>query len=137
MFTIDVYNRHEFYEVLKGKDRFKDLDYVDYCIAMPRCPRWTVFININELCIAIGNCNKEIDSVSTFTINDQQMREIDRIKNKINFYEELIEAITANELPKRFVVTQNIHTKATDRRLYMNDDGVIYSIRDGVIHIED
>ena len=111
MFTIDVYSNVEFYDILKGTDRFSDLDFVDFKYYMDIMPRGMAFVNVNELAIKIHNLKKEIDRVAPFTVNKQQMIEIDRIQSKINFYKGLIQLIKSEEIPCRFIVTHNIHTK--------------------------
>lgn len=111
MFTIDVYSSVEFYDILKGTDRFKDLDFVDYKYYMNIMPRGMDFVNVNELAIKIHYLKKEIDRVAPFTVDKQQMIEIDRIQSRIEFYKGLIQLIKSQEIPPRCIVTRNIHTK--------------------------
>lgn len=111
MFTVDVYSSVEFYDILKGTDRFSDLAYADYTYYMNMMPRGMDFVNVNELDIKIHNLTKEIDRVATFTVNKQQMIEIDHIKSRIEFYKGLIQLIKSKEIPPRFVVTRHLYTK--------------------------
>ena len=111
MFTIDVYSSVEFYDVLKGTDRFSDLDYLDYSYYMSIMPRGMDFVNVNELAIKIHNLTKEIDRVAPFTVDKQQMIEIDHIQSRIEFYKGLIKLIKSKEIPSRFIVTHNLYTK--------------------------
>ena len=111
MFTVDVYSSVELYDTLKGTDRFSDLAYADYTYYMNMMPRGMDFVNVNELDIKIHNLTKEIDRVATFTVNKQQMIEIDRIQSRIEFYKGLIQLIKSKEIPSRFIVTHNLHTK--------------------------
>lgn len=111
MFTVDVYGSVEFYDILKGTDRFRDLDFVDYRYHMNIMQRGMDFVNVNELAIKIHNLKKEIDRVAPFTVNKQQMIEIDRIQSSIEFYKGLIQLIKSKEIPSRCIVTYNLHTK--------------------------
>lgn len=111
MFTVDVYGSVEFYDILKGTDRFSDLDYTDYTYYMNITPRGMDFVNVNELDIKIHNLTKEIDRVAPLTADKQQMIEIDRIQSRIEFYKGLIQLIKSNEIPPRFVVTRHLYTK--------------------------
>lgn len=111
MFTVDVYSSVEFYDMLKGTDRFSDLDSADYRYYMNIMPRGMDFVNVNELAIKIHYLKKEIDRVAPFTVNKQQMIEIDRIQSRIEFYKGLIQLIKSKEIPPRCIVTHNIHTK--------------------------
>ena len=69
------------------------------------------FVNVNELAIKIHNLTKEIDRVAPFTVDKQQMIEIDHIQSRIEFYKELIQLIKSKEIPSRFVVTHNLYVK--------------------------
>ena len=111
MFTIEVYNRGEFYDILKGTDRFSDLDSMEYRYYMGITPRGMVFVNVNELAIKIHYLKKEIDGVAPFTVDKQQMHEIDLIKSRIEFYKGLIQLIKSKEIPSRCIVVHNLHTK--------------------------
>lgn len=111
MFTVDVYNNVEFYDMLKGTDRFSDLDYLDYNYYMNIMPRGMDFVNVNELAIKIHNLTKEIDRVAPLTADKQQMIEIDRIQSRIEFYKGLIQLIKSRKISPRFIVTHNLYTK--------------------------
>ena len=111
MFTVYVYSGVEFYDILKGTDRFSDLDYIDYTYYMSMMPRGMDFVNVNELAIKIHNLKKEIGRVAPFTVDKQQMIEIDRIQSRIEFYKGLIQLIKSQEIPSRFIVTHNLYVK--------------------------